>query len=374
MTGKHVLFLLNSLTASGAERQAVSIVNGLDAARLSCSLAYLKPIDTLLSEIQTDRVRDVISCEVKSRFDQACVRRLAEYIDRESVDVVVCNNLYPMLYGYFAVRRAQRNCRLVEVLHTTELANTYERLKMLFYGRLFARFDRVVFVSENQREHWCNAKGLRVRRAETIHNGIDVARFRRSPDGERGRALRRELGFAPRDLVVAICAEMRVEKRHVDALRALALLRKEGVAARLLIIGDGPERRRIEREIDRLDLRDAVSMIGFQRDVRPYLEASDCSLLASVSVETFSLAILESMALELPVISTRVGGASEQIESGTTGFLFSPGDTVELAGHLRRLLDPELRETLGRAGRRKVERSFTVDQMVARYEDLLIEV
>jgi glycosyltransferase involved in cell wall biosynthesis len=373
MDRKHILFLLNSLTLTGVQRQAVSLVNGLDANRLRSSIAYLYPIETLIPEIQREQVRDLISCNVKGRFDWSCVRQLSEFIDRENVDVVVCNNPHSMVYGYLAERRANRSCPLVEVLHTTELPNAYERFKMHFYRKLFARFDRIVFVSEEQREYWCTRKRLRVRRAETIQNGIDLARYTRNPDDEKRWKLRLDLGFDREDLVVAVCAELRPEKRHLDALQALFRFRQEGAAAKLLIIGDGPERARIEREIQRLKLSDAVLLVGWQRDVRPFFEASDCSLLAS-DAETFSLSILESMALELPVVSTRVGGACEQIEPGVTGYLFSPRDIGGLVDHLRRLQNPDLRERLGQAARRKVEASFTVEQMVARYEELLLEV
>ena len=111
---------------------------------------------------------------------------------------------------------------------------------------------------------------------------------------------------------------------------------------------------------------------GFQQDVRPLLAASDAIALPSTSVETFSLAALEAMALGRPVVLPQIGGAAEMVRPGENGFLF-PG-----ARHRRRwsrslaaLAEPALRERMGAAARATVEARFSERAMVDRYEGLL---
>jgi glycosyltransferase involved in cell wall biosynthesis len=98
-------------------------------------------------------------------------------------------------------------------------------------------------------------------------------------------------------------------------------------------------------------------------------------VLASTSVETFSLAMLESMALGVPMIATRIGGASEAIQDHENGLLCAPGDVAALAGHLRWIAEhrPEAR-SLGCEAARTARRRFGVDTMIANYEQVLGDI
>jgi len=183
---------------------------------------------------------------------------------------------------------------------------------------------------------------------------------------------RAEAGFSAADYVVGICAALRPEKAHLDLLRAMTILRRDCPHAKLLIIGDGPERRNIEAEIERAGMGPNVFIAGYQQDVRPWVSASDVMVLASTAIETFSLAALESMALEKPLIMTDIGGASEQISPGTNGYLFPPADVELLAHHLFSLANPELRRKFGREARAVVSSEFDIAQMLACYERELL--
>jgi len=106
--------------------------------------------------------------------------------------------------------------------------------------------------------------------------------------------------------------------------------------------------------------------------VRPFLMAADVFVLSSTAVETFSNAALEAMAMGLPVVLSRVGGAAEMVEAGRNGFLFSPGNVDELAGHIAALAgDRDLTRKMGVAATNRIRDSFSFTKMLGEYRSLL---
>ena len=145
------------------------------------------------------------------------------------------------------------------------------------------------------------------------------------------------------------------------------------VEARLVIIGEGPCRRRLERIVSTLGLHDRVALLGAIPDVAPYYEACDVFVLPSISRnEAFGLVQLEAMAAGKPVVNTSIGsGVSHACPPGLAGHTVPPADPGALARAIGRLLaDPELRQTLGAAGRARVAAEFSTDAMVRETLDI----
>jgi glycosyltransferase involved in cell wall biosynthesis len=358
-----VLFLLSSLTSGGAERHVISLLNRLDIQAFRLSLAYLKPETQLLAALQTNRLDAVVSLNVKRKLDLTAVRAIAQFIDRHEVQVVVSTNPYPALYSALAARLAAHRPRQVEVFHSTTLHSRKEKLQMALYRVVFRGLDLLVYVSRLQRDYW-SARGLRARRETVIHNGIDTAYFSDHFGDIQKHSLRARFEILDSDYVVGICAALRPEKAHGDYLLAISRLRKLGLPAKGLIIGEGPERVAIERRIMQLGLAQHVSVTGFQADVRLFVASCDVMTLTSHSVETFSLAALESMSMGKPMVMTRIGGAEEQVSHGITGFLFAPKDIDALTGFLSDLALPERRSSMGTAAALSVRAQFTEERML----------
>jgi glycosyltransferase involved in cell wall biosynthesis len=358
-----VLFLVSSLTSGGAERHVISLLNRLDRQAFRMSLAYLKPDTQLLPALLTDRLDAVVSLNVKRKLDLTVVRAIARFIDEHSVKVIVSTDPYPALYSALAVRLAGHRPRQVEVFHSTTLHGRKEKIQMLLYRVVFRSVDLLVYVSRLQRDYW-SAKGLRARRETVIHNGIDPEHFSDHFSGAQKHALRERFGFADSDYVIGICAALRPEKAHGDYLAAISRLRNRGLPAKGLIIGDGREREPIETRIMQLGLAQHVRVTGFQADVRLFVASCDVMTLTSHSVETFSLAALESMSMGKPLVMTRIGGAEEQVSHGMSGFLFAPNDIDALTGFLCELALPERRLSMGSAAALSVRAQFTEARML----------
>jgi len=362
------LFLVNSLCIGGAEKQVVSLFNGLAGPRHVAFLQCIKNDDTLLEQIDPALRPCVLpSLDVGSGIDIRAVRTLARRIDALAIQTVVCTNMYALLHGSLAraiLRWRGRHVRLVEVFHTTDVGSRKEARQMALYRRLVRSADLLVYVCHGQATHW-RSHGLQARQDMVIYNGVDTGRFADRWSAQDKTALRTQLGFSEQDLVIGLCAVMRPEKAHGDFLEALARLHARGAPAKGLLIGDGPLRRQIEERIDQLGLRAAVRITGFLDDVRPMMAACDAMVLPSH--ETFSIAALEAMSLGKSMVMTRIGGAGEQVVDGHDGQLYSPGDTQALATALMFLADRGLCRDMGSRAAARVREVFGVERMVRSY-------
>jgi glycosyltransferase involved in cell wall biosynthesis len=236
----------------------------------------------------------------------------------------------------------------------------------LLYSRIFNRCSRIIYVSQNQRRYW-ESRGLKPGIGRTIQNGIDAEKFSDLVPAAQKSAIRSHFGISSSGFLIGICAGLRPEKHHRDLIQAIHLLRRQGVEAFGLIIGDGTERQKIEQCIAEFGLEGVISITGFQADVRSFVATCDVMTIVSHQVETFSIAALEAMALGKPMVMSDVGGASEQVVVGETGFLFQRGDVKALADALASLADSSVRARMGQAARDRVLGHFTQGEMVARY-------
>jgi glycosyltransferase involved in cell wall biosynthesis len=157
----------------------------------------------------------------------------------------------------------------------------------------------------------------------------------------------------------------------MDLVDAAKMLIEKGHSIKLLLVGDGVERKKIEEHAKHCNMVNNLIITGFQQDVRPYILASDIVIMPSVA-ETFSIAILEAMALGKPIVSSNIGGASEQVIDGENGYLFPAGNINALAAKIEIIIEKNLFQSMGKKSRSLVVAKFTSQQMVANYKKLLV--
>ncbi|RYD71485.1 MAG: colanic acid biosynthesis glycosyltransferase WcaL, partial [Verrucomicrobiaceae bacterium] len=155
-------------------------------------------------------------------------------------------------------------------------------------------------------------------------------------------------------------------------ISACSMLRERGLAFECDIIGEGPWRAALEDQITQQKVGDRVRLLGAipQEEVFGKLRGCDIFTLPCIvdqngASDVFPTVILEAMASAKPVVSTKLAGVPEQIDSGRTGLLVDPGDERSLADALSRLLQsPELRREYGEAARRRLETEFAIENTV----------
>src|SRR5206468_925770 len=139
---------------------------------------------------------------------------------------------------------------------------------------------------------------------------------------------------------------------------------------RLRLVGDGPLQPEYQELCLRLGIGEQVEFLGYRNDVPELLAGTDLAVLTSIK-EGLPRAVLEAMAMGLPVVATRVPGTREAVRHGETGFMVEVGDTDDLAGTLGRLIeDPALRARLGEQGRRVTLEEFDERRVVGALREL----
>jgi glycosyltransferase involved in cell wall biosynthesis len=231
---------------------------------------------------------------------------------------------------------------------------------------LASRVDRYIAVSRDVREELIERFGWPAGKIVVGYNAVEVTRF----GGDVPAGLREQIGGRAKRPLVLTSARLDEQKGHPVLLRAAAEL--PGVD--FVLAGEGPERPALEALAAKLGITDRVRFLGYRSDIADLLAACDVFALPSL-YEGSSLAVLEAMAAERPVISSAIGGTDELIDDGQDGLLVPPGDVKRLVSALRQLLeDQPLRRAFAERARRRVEREFTPAVMTQRVEAIYREL
>jgi glycosyltransferase involved in cell wall biosynthesis len=233
------------------------------------------------------------------------------------------------------------------------------------------RYERIICVSQDLYDQ-CLEIGVPADRCLLIENGIDLNEYTRTQSRAEAQQV---LGIRPQRLVVGAVGRLSDEKGFDLLIRAVARLIQTGLDVELLIAGDGDEEPRLRTLIDELGCADRVRLLGFQANVKELYQAFDVFVLSSLR-EGLPNVLLEAMALEVPVLATRIAGVPRLIDDGNNGLLIQPGSMDELTHALERLLrDAELRHRLCRAGRETIASRYSfavrMRKIQAIYDNLL---
>jgi len=213
-----------------------------------------------------------------------------------------------------------------------------------------------------------SAWGIPAANVTVIHNGIDAAPF-----GQAGRQRRYAAGDS--EIVVGTVARMAPQKGLSHLLQAAALLARRFPRLRFILAGDGPELNSLKELAITLGLSKRVSFPGYCRDLPALLAQIDIFVLPSLT-EGLAITLLEAQASGCAAVASRVGGVPEVIEHRRTGLLVPPASPRALAEAVAALIEnPALRRSMALAGRERVKKHFTVEQMLNQtgllYEEML---
>ncbi|MCX5768882.1 MAG: glycosyltransferase family 4 protein [Candidatus Hydrogenedentes bacterium] len=199
----------------------------------------------------------------------------------------------------------------------------------------------------------------------TIHNGVDATLFTPSPE-VRAQA-RAEFGYTPAHLVLGIAARLVDAKGHAFLFRAAALLKDQLPQLRILCFGQGVKEPQLRQLAGDLGIGPIVQFAGFRDDMHQCTQAFDIGVQPSIDCDTSSFSLKEQMVLEMPVIASDYGGLVELIDDGVEGLIVPTGSVEPLAAAIASLAgDPARRSAMGKAGRDRVLRDFTVEVFALR--------
>ncbi len=356
-----VLFVAPNLAAGGAERQLSLLLPGLRERGFDARLIALDgggPFEQPLRDSD-------VPLEVLGMRHQADIRPLvrSELVRRFRPDAVVSTCGPSALYVGCAIARWRRTAHAY--IEHLQVGLTYSRRREAMVRLIARRVDLVIAVSPLQGEAW-RQRGFPEDRIIVVENGVEAPRMNGSK-----LELRRELGIPASAVVALLAARLRPEKRVPDFVHAVAIARKTHPELVGLIAGEGPDRSAVERA---LASTGDVQLLGHRDDVPSLMAAADIFVLVS-DFEAVPMAILEAMAVGLPVVATDVGGIPDLIGDGEAGVLVPPRDPSAIAASLVMLArDPALRASLGTAAAGLHRRNWTAEKMIEAYARVLGEM
>ncbi|MFE3290950.1 glycosyltransferase [Rhodococcus sp. NPDC059234] len=357
------------LRVGGAERHVATLLPRMDPTRFEPSTICIGDEGALFPTL-TEAGVDAKALHCTKRQAVRALWILVREMRRARTDVVVVR-------GYSAETLGRLAARIAGVRHTImwvhNAGDTAPRGRVrILTDRVLTRWTGAYFgVANAQLPYLIDDLGYPAEKVRVIHNGVDPAKFTTATD----RSVLSEFGFGVGDPVAAILAALRLEKDHATLLRSARQVIDEIPNAKFLIIGDGPTRPELERLSTALGVAANVCFAGVREDVSRLLCAIDVFVLSSSTVECFPMALLEAMACARPAVCTAVGGVSEMLEDGRTGYLVPAQDPHLLAERLSAVLsDPVSARRMGRAGRERVESEFSLDRSVAEAERAIEEL
>jgi glycosyltransferase involved in cell wall biosynthesis len=367
-----VLHLITDLEVGGAESMLEKLVTRTRADRfhnLVVSLTDLGPIGRRLLDAgvptQCLRLR-------RGSANPGGIVRLAAVMLRFKPHVLQTWLYHADLLGtlarYFvSVPRLSWNIRCTEVDFSQYARTT--RWTVAALARLSSLPDVIVANSEAGRASHLRL-GYRPKRWEIVANGFDLQRFR--PDGQARAAVRAELGVDSDVFLIALPARADPMKDHETFLRAARRVLDAGHPAKFILVGIGADRDHtlIAKIVAELGLQAAVFALGERADMPGIFAAADLVALSSAFGEGFPNVLGEAMACGVPCVSTDVGDAAAIIDK--TGFVVPPRDPAALAAAMSVVaaMSPGEIARLGDSARSRIERNFSIDAVVGRYEAL----
>jgi glycosyltransferase involved in cell wall biosynthesis len=302
-----------------------------------------------------------------SATDLRVLGRIRDLVAATNPDIVQTHAVKSHFLVYLS--RLWRHCRWIAFHHGYTTTNTKDQLYSQL-DRVSLRAPARVFTVSEAFKKQLLERGVNPSRIDVVQNSVSLTWADNVRRLDR-QAVRAGLGIAPDEKVLLAIGRMSLEKRHINLIEAFHLMRRDTPRLRLILVGDGPERARLQACAG-----EGVIFPGQIRDTSSFYAASDVMVLPSLT-EGSPNVLLESMAVCLPVVATRVGGIPEIVTDGESALLVAPKDPAALAAAIRQMLDedPDKRSRLIANARRVIEMGHTpqsrAQALLLRYQALL---
>ncbi len=364
MKHNHVAFLIPGIDRiGGAERQVINLAEGLARRGWRATMVALTGNGGNAARELLSSGVDFLSLHMRKGIaDPRGWVAFRKWIEDEVPDVVHAH-LPHATWMARGVRLMAPLRVVVDTVHTSVIGRPTRRVGYEVTSWLS---DRMTAVSEAAADACVQARMIRPERLTVLPNGVDVEEWQ--PDTTVRARMRRELGVGEGEFLWFTAGRLEHVKDYPTLILAFMGLAD---SARLVIAGAGSQEKPLRRLVSALELQNHVHFLGFQSDVRPWMQAADGFVLSSLW-EGLPVCLLEAGACEVPCVATRVPGTREVVVDGATGFLTRPDHPASLRKAMLRLMKTpaERRYAMGQLARKRVTEVFNMEDVLDRWDAL----
>lgn len=357
---KNVLQLTGSFHQGGSERQAVQLTRLLqENGTHNIFLAALNDEGILRGEAEKIGFTQIPEFRLTSFYDVNFLRQLrncVRFLRENKIEIIQTHDFYTNIFGMSAARLARVRLKIASKRETAGLRSGRQKT---LENYAFRCADAIVVNAEAVKNHLIK-EDISEKKIEKIYNGLDLRRL--TPKITDHRLICEKLGLPPDENIkfITLAANLRHEvKNQPMFLRTARIVAEKFPETHFVIAGEGELKNKLENFAHDLKISGNTHFIGGCTHIPELLSISYAGVLTSFA-EGFSNSILEYMSAKLPVVATHVGGASEAVTEGQTGFLVESDDDEKMSERLMELLqNTENARKMGEAGRKIVEEKFS---------------
>ena len=364
-----ILVLCLSTGIGGLELYAVRTAIQLKSNNIDCIAVVAK--GTMTAErMQQNGVHTTGFNKVSRYLPLWSARRLANIIDEQQVDEIHMHWARDLNLAVLAKCFANRSVKLI---YTRQMMITRSK-RDIYHRYLYRHVDLFLTITEQLRQLAQQLLPMREDSIKTLYYGVENPPVLTVND--RGK-LRESIGIPQNNFAIGMVGRIEEGKGQHLLVQAVQKLVANGENIHATIIGPAMNsafEAALQKQVDEWGLNDKICFYGSHNNPIEIMSAFDVVVLATKQ-ETFGLVLIEAMRNGVAVIGTRAGGVPEIIDEGTTGLMFAPENSQDLAEKLSLLIsDKELSSKLAQAGKEKADRMFTQEKHYQQLIDYMQEL
>lgn len=366
-----MLQLIGSFHQGGSERQAVQLARLLREDKThNIFLAAMNDEGVLRSEVEKIGFTEIPEFKLTSFYDLNFLKQLKKcvrFLRENKIEIVHTHDFYTNVFGITAAKLARVPLKIASKRETGGMRSKQQKI---IEKQIFKIADRIVANSEAVKNYLVS-DAIKGEKIKVIYNGLDLERLAPKITGRKAICETLNLPVDENIKFITLVANLRHDvKNQPMFLRAARKILEKNKNAQFVLAGEGELKESLEKLAKKLNIAENTHFIGRCETVPELLSVSYACVLTSFA-EGFSNSILEYMAAGKPVVATRVGGASEAIIEGETGFLVESDDDEMLAERLLRLLENEqMTRKFGEKGSEIVRENFSLDAQLQKTLEL----
>ncbi|GAB6182650.1 glycosyltransferase family 4 protein [Thermodesulfovibrio hydrogeniphilus] len=306
---------------------------------------------------------EVITLPLRKPYDIESIIKLVKILKQKKVNIINTHSGIDSWIGAIAGKIAG-----VKAIVRTRHLNLPLRRNIFNFVHYLP--DLFITCGENMRKNLIENNGFPSEKVISIPTGVEEKFFY----VKRDKSIKQKFGLDQNNQIIINVGILRLVKNHELTIIAFSKVLNEFPFAKLFLIGEGPRKNFLMDLVKKLNIENSVIFTGFQEDVTPFYSVADVFVLSSKS-EGLPQALLQAMAVGVPVVATAVGGVPEVVKHEITGLLTKPDDADELAENIIKVLkNPRFGEIMAEKAKKEIKEKHSLKAMLDKIESVYMEL